>query len=64
VGKLEYSGSLTDPLAAIIFSGYNHGAQYTIVNGKIAVEQGRLTGCDETEIMNRCNTISQRMINA
>ncbi|MGD2186762.1 MAG: 8-oxoguanine deaminase, partial [Desulfobacterales bacterium] len=40
VGKLEYSGSLTDPLAAIIFSSYNHGAQYTIVNGKIAVEQG------------------------
>jgi cytosine/adenosine deaminase-related metal-dependent hydrolase len=41
VGKLEYSGSLSDPLAAIIFSGYNHGAEYTIVNGKIAVEQGK-----------------------
>jgi cytosine/adenosine deaminase-related metal-dependent hydrolase len=64
VGKLEYSGSLTDPLAAIIFSGYNHGAEYTIVNGKIAVEQGKLTGFDETEIMDRCNAISQRMINA
>ncbi len=62
VGKLEYSGSLTDPLAAIIFSGYNHGAEYTIVNGKIAVEQGRLTGFDETEIMNRCNAISDKMI--
>ena len=64
VGKLEYSGSLTDPLAAIIFSGYNHGAEYTIVNGKIAVEQGKLTGFDETEIMHKCNDISQRMINA
>jgi len=64
VGKLEYSGSLTDPLAAIIFSGYNHGAEYTIVNGKIAVEQGRLTGFDETEIMHKCNAISDRMINA
>jgi cytosine/adenosine deaminase-related metal-dependent hydrolase len=64
VGKLEYSGSLSDPLAAIIFSGYNHGAEYTIVNGKIAVEQGRLTGFDETEIMNKCNEISQRMIKA
>jgi cytosine/adenosine deaminase-related metal-dependent hydrolase len=64
VGKLEYSGALADPLAAIIFSGYNHGAEYTIVNGKIALEQGRLTGFDETEIMHKCNAISQRMINA
>lgn len=62
VGKLEYSGSLSDPLAAIIFSGYNHAAEYTIVNGKIVVEQGRLTGFDETEIMNRCNAISDKMI--
>jgi 8-oxoguanine deaminase len=64
VGKLEYSGSLADPLAAIIFSGYNHGTEYTIVNGKITVDQGRLTGFDETEIMNTCNAISQRMLNA
>ena len=64
VGKLEYSGSLTDPLAAIIFSGYNHGVEYTIVNGRIAVENGRLTGYDETEIMNKCNAISKKMINA
>jgi cytosine/adenosine deaminase-related metal-dependent hydrolase len=62
VGKLEYSGSLSDPLAAIIFSGYNHGAEYTIVNGKIAVENGNLTGYDEIELMNKCNAISERMI--
>ena len=63
IGKLEYSGALADPLAAIIFSGYNHGAEYTIVNGKVAVDQGVLTGFDETEIMRRCNTISQKMLN-
>ncbi|MGD9238987.1 MAG: 8-oxoguanine deaminase [Desulfobacterales bacterium] len=63
VGKLEYSGSLADPLAAIIFSGYNHGTEYTIVDGKIAVDRGKLTGFDETEIMNRCNDISDRMLN-
>jgi 8-oxoguanine deaminase len=64
VGKLEYSGSLTDPLAAIIFSGYNHGVEYTIVNGKLAVERGNLTGFNEIELMNRCNHISQRMLTA
>jgi cytosine/adenosine deaminase-related metal-dependent hydrolase len=63
VGKLEYSGSLADPLSAIIFSGYNHGTEYTIVNGRIAVDQGRLTGFDETEIMNKCNAISDKMLN-
>jgi cytosine/adenosine deaminase-related metal-dependent hydrolase len=62
VGKLEYSGSLADPLAAIIFSGYNHGAEYTIVNGQLAVEQGRLIGFDETKIMNKCNAISDKML--
>lgn len=63
VGKLEYSGSLADPLSAIIFSGYNHGTEYTIVNGRIAVDQGSLTGFDETKIMNKCNAISDRMLN-
>ncbi|MGW8301543.1 MAG: 8-oxoguanine deaminase [Desulfobacterales bacterium] len=63
VGKLEYSGSLADPLAAIIFSGYNHGAEYTIVNGKIAVEQGKLAGFNEIELMHKCNQISENLIN-
>jgi 8-oxoguanine deaminase len=62
VGKLEYSGSLADPLSAIIFSGYNHGTEYTIVNGKIVVEQGRLTGFDETDLMHKCNQISENLI--
>ena len=53
---------LKDDGSIYIFSGYNHGAEYTIVNGKIAVEQGRLTGFDETEIMNKCNAISDKMI--
>ena len=62
VGKLEYSGALSDPMAAIIFSGYNHGAEYTIVNGRITVEHGCLTGFNETELMAKCNEISARMI--
>lgn len=64
VGKLEYSGALADPLAAIIFSGYNHGTEYTIVNGEIAVEQGKITGFDEIELMHKCNQISENLINS
>jgi cytosine/adenosine deaminase-related metal-dependent hydrolase len=61
VGKLEYSGSLSDPLAAIIFSGYNHGSAYTIVNGEIVVEDGNLVKMDETELMNKCNKLSAKL---
>ncbi len=62
VDKLEYSGSLADPLSAIVFSGYNHGTEYTIVNGRIVVEHGRLVGFDETDLMNKCNEISENLI--
>jgi cytosine/adenosine deaminase-related metal-dependent hydrolase len=61
VGKLEYSGALSDPLAAIIFSGYNHGSAYTIVNGEIVVEDGRLAKMDETELMKKCNKLSEKI---
>ena len=62
VGKLEYSGALSDPLAAIIFSGYNHGTLYTIANGELVVDNGVLAGVDEIELMNRCNEISGKLI--
>lgn len=62
INKMEYAGSLSDPLAALIFSGYNHGTDYTIVNGRIAVENGRLTGIDEQKLTNKANMISERMI--
>jgi len=62
VNRMEYAGSLSDPLAALIFSGYNHGTQYTIVNGHIAVEDGVLTGVDEQQLTDRANMLSERMI--
>ncbi len=61
VNKLEYAGSLSDPLASLIFAGYNHGTEYTIVNGKIVVEHGRLTGYDEDEIIKQANEISYKL---
>ena len=56
--KLEYSGAMSDPVAALIFSGYNHEAEYTIVNGRIAVEKGKLCGMDEEELKEACTTLS------
>ena len=62
INRLEYAGSLSDPLAALIFSGHNHGTQYIIVNGRIAVDNGVLTGVGEQELTDKANKISERMI--
>jgi len=62
VDRLEYAGALSDPLAALIFTGYNHGTDYTIVNGKVVVEHGTLTGVDEQELTRKANEISERMV--
>ena len=64
IDKLEYAGSLSDPLAALIFAGYNHGTDYTIVNGKIVVEHGRLMGIEEEELRDKANAVSSRMLEA
>ncbi len=62
VHKLEYAGSLSDPLAALLFSGYNHGTDYTIVNGRVVVEHGRLVGFPEEELTQKANQIAARML--
>lgn len=64
INKLEYCGSLSDPLAALIFSGYNHGTEYTVVNGKVAVDKGKLTGFDEEELIKKSNELSEKMRSA
>jgi Cytosine deaminase and related metal-dependent hydrolases len=62
INKLEYTGSLSDPLAALIFTGISHQAEYTIVNGKIVVEKGRLVGEDEEVIIKNGNEIAARLL--
>jgi cytosine/adenosine deaminase-related metal-dependent hydrolase len=62
INRMEYCGSLSDPLAALIFSGYNHGTEYTIANGKVVVENGRLAGFDESELIKKANKIAERIM--
>ncbi len=63
INTMEYAGALSDPAAALVFSGFNHGTDYTIVNGKIVVEKGRLTGFDEKKIRDKANSLSEKIIN-
>ena len=62
VKRMEYAGALSDPAAALVFSGFNHGTDYTIVNGKVVVDQGRLVGFDENKIADKANAISEKII--
>ena len=62
VDQLGYAGALSDPLAALIFSGYNHQTAFTIVNGRIVVDEGRLVGIDEGELTRKANTIAARLL--
>ena len=50
VMKMEYAGALSDPVAALLFSGYDHGVDHLIVNGRLVVQGGRLAGLDEEKI--------------
>jgi cytosine/adenosine deaminase-related metal-dependent hydrolase len=64
INKLEYTGSLSDPLAALVFAGISHQTEYTIVNGKIVVEKGKLVGEDEEVIIKHGNQIAARLFNS
>jgi cytosine/adenosine deaminase-related metal-dependent hydrolase len=61
VGRMEYVGSLSDPFAALLFAGYDHGTAYTICNGKVVVDGGRLTGVQEEELIREASRISERL---
>ncbi|RCW50694.1 MULTISPECIES: 8-oxoguanine deaminase [unclassified Halanaerobium] len=60
--RLGFAGGLYDPVSAIINTGDSQEVDYTIVNGEIVVENGKLTNVDEKEIISRTNEISKKMI--
>jgi 8-oxoguanine deaminase len=62
VHKLEYAGALSDPLAALVFAGYNHASDYTIANGEVVVENGRLKGFSEEELTKKANQIARKIM--
>lgn len=60
--QLAYAGSMSDPAAALLFCGTNHNTEYTIVNGKVVVDKGRLVGVDEEELTQKANKIAADLI--
>ena len=62
--RLGYGGALADPLAAIVYSGFDHTVDYTVVNGEIVVAARSLVREDEGEIVASANEASFRMLEA
>jgi 8-oxoguanine deaminase len=60
--RLQYAGALADPLAAVVFCGFDHGVDYTIVNGRVVVDRGRVVGLDEEALVRRANRLAFRML--
>lgn len=55
VDRLDYAGSAGDPVASLLFCGASHRTKWTIVNGRIVVEDGRLLNIDETKVARDAN---------
>jgi cytosine/adenosine deaminase-related metal-dependent hydrolase len=62
VAKMEYAGAMSDPVASLLFSGYDHGADHVIVDGAFVVRNRRLMGADEEEIRREADKASRRLL--
>ena len=48
--RLELTGATADPCAMLATVGYHRAVDYTVVNGEITVENGRLSRIDEARL--------------
>jgi cytosine/adenosine deaminase-related metal-dependent hydrolase len=60
--RLDLAGSLSDPMAAVVFSGMQHRVHTVIVHGEVVVDDGRLLSVDEEEITRRAQELSFRLL--
>ncbi len=59
--QLAYTGSLHDPVAAVIFNQAQN-VDYAVINGKVVVENGQLTTLELPPHIQRHNEIARSMI--
>jgi len=62
IDRLEYSGAQHDPAAAIIFNVAMSPVDYSIVNGKVVVENGEIVGLDEKDLVKRHQRFSTDLV--
>jgi len=60
--RLDFAGAMADPMSAIVFCGAGMRTDYTIVNGKMVVENGKLPGFDEKEVFHKANAFTKKIL--
>jgi 8-oxoguanine deaminase len=63
LNRLEFTGALEDPLAAVVFCSPVR-ADYTVVGGKFIVKAGQLTTVDLPKLVKLHNQAAHRLLNA
>jgi 8-oxoguanine deaminase len=61
VNRTEYAGALHDPVAATIFCA-PVGVDWSMINGKVVVKEGRLTTVEIEPVIERHNQIARGMV--
>lgn len=62
VSTIPYAGSYSDNSASLLFCGTDHNTAYTIVNGKVVVDNGKLVGYDEEELASKARLVSKKLL--
>ncbi len=62
ISDISHAGALHDYIASIVICGGSHTVDFSIVNGKVVVRDGRLTQVDEAEVVRKGNEAAERMI--
>jgi 8-oxoguanine deaminase len=64
VNRIEYVGALLDPGSILATVGVYGPVDYTIVNGRVVVKNGRLCRVDESQVVADGNELVSRLLNS
>ena len=60
--RIELTGALYDPKSVLATVGLRGAVDVTVVNGRVAVKDGRLTGVDEGRLSAEANGVCRRYL--
>ena len=61
LNQIDFAGAQADPLAALVFCTPPK-VDFSIVNGRVVVQEGRLVNVDLSELVGRHNTLSRELL--
>jgi len=64
MNQIAYASAMADPLGALVYCGFDHRVDTSIVNGKVVVDAGRLTTAREDDIVRESNRVTSKLLDA